>query len=520
MASLCISARGRRSALALPSPSPLLPLLLLLLLLCCGCSCWGQLRGAASGSQPSRWRWWRRPPVAAPEASAGLWFQQRLDHFNAADARLWSQRYFMNDTFHKPGGPVLLMVGGEGPANVAWMCQGTWLEYARRLGAMCLMLEHRFYGQSHPTANVSVENLRHLSSEQALADLAHFRREVSVALPRLAGAKWVAVGGGSYPGSLAAWLRLKYPHLVHSAIASSAPLNVTVNFPEYLEVLRRSLEAYDVQCAASVKEASDRAVQLLGEKQYEKIGKDFGLCEPLDVRSDADSAYLLETLAGFFMDVVQYNEDNRAFEGAKGTNVTISVLCAVMRDAALGGAYERYAAAVRLTSDALGVPCVDASYTGFLRDMRGHSWDGPAVASGGRQWVYQTCTEFGFYQTTDSAQQPFSGFPLSYKLQQCADVYGPEFDAAAVAAAVQRTNEDYGGLALRASRIVFPNGSLDPWHALGATRDLAADLPAVFIQGTAHCANMYPATAQDPPQLTEARARVFDILQKWLSEDD
>lgn len=27
-----------------------------------------------------------------------------------------------------------------------------------------------------------------------------------------------------------------------------------------------------------------------------------------------DSAYLLETLAGNFMDVVQYNEDNRAFE--------------------------------------------------------------------------------------------------------------------------------------------------------------------------------------------------------------
>lgn len=27
-----------------------------------------------------------------------------------------------------------------------------------------------------------------------------------------------------------------------------------------------------------------------------------------------DSAYFLETLAGNFMDVVQYNEDNRAFE--------------------------------------------------------------------------------------------------------------------------------------------------------------------------------------------------------------
>lgn len=30
-----------------------------------------------------------------------------------------------------------------------------------------------------------------------------------------------------------------------------------------------------------------------------------------------DSGYLLEALAGGFMDVVQYNEDNRAFEVSK-----------------------------------------------------------------------------------------------------------------------------------------------------------------------------------------------------------
>ena len=33
----------------------------------------------------------------------------------------------------------------------------------------------------------------------------------------------------------------------------------------------------------------------------------------------------------------------------------------------------------------------------------------------GRQWMYQTCTEFGFYQTSDSANQPFGKlFPLKY----------------------------------------------------------------------------------------------------------
>lgn len=38
------------------------------------------------------------------------------------------------------------------------------------------------------------------------------------------------------------------------------------------------------------------------------------LCSKLQIQSDTDSAYFLETLAGTFMDVVQYNDDNRGFE--------------------------------------------------------------------------------------------------------------------------------------------------------------------------------------------------------------
>lgn len=69
------------------------------------------------------------------------------------------QRYFLNEAFYKPGGPVFLMIGGEGPANPAWMQFGTWLTYAEKLGALCLMLEHRFYGKSHPTRWDSCKHL-------------------------------------------------------------------------------------------------------------------------------------------------------------------------------------------------------------------------------------------------------------------------------------------------------------------------------------------------------------------------
>lgn len=66
-------------------------------------------------------------------------------------------------------------------------------------------------------------------------------------------------------------------------------------------------------------------------------------------------------------------------------------------------------------------------------------------------------------------------------MKQCADFYN--VSAEQVAEAVAQTNEYYGGYDIRSARIVFPNGSIDPWHALGITKDITPDLPAVFIKG-------------------------------------
>ncbi|XP_041127209.1 putative serine protease K12H4.7 [Polyodon spathula] len=65
--------------------------------------------------------------------------------------------------------------------------------------------------------------------------------------------------------------------------------------------------------------------------------------------------------------------------------------------------------------------------------------------------------------------------------------------APSVADAVMQTNENYGDYDITSSQIVFPNGSIDPWNMLGITKDINDDLPTIFVKGTAHCANMYPA---------------------------
>lgn len=47
---------------------------------------------------------------------------------------------------------------------------------AKKFGAAVVSLEHRYYGKSSPFKSHSTENLKYLSSKQALFDLAAFRQ--------------------------------------------------------------------------------------------------------------------------------------------------------------------------------------------------------------------------------------------------------------------------------------------------------------------------------------------------------
>jgi hypothetical protein len=42
---------------------------------------------------------------------------QRLNHFDPSDSNHWSQQYFINTTWYRPGGPIFVNIGGEGPAS-------------------------------------------------------------------------------------------------------------------------------------------------------------------------------------------------------------------------------------------------------------------------------------------------------------------------------------------------------------------------------------------------------------------
>lgn len=107
--------------------------------------------------QNARQRETHKPNTAVPDR----YFTQRLDHYDASLRNAsFQQRYFENSTWYKNGGPVFLCVGGEGPALDATVvsrsvhCSDA-TELAPSVGALIVVLEHRYYGKSVPESPVT-----------------------------------------------------------------------------------------------------------------------------------------------------------------------------------------------------------------------------------------------------------------------------------------------------------------------------------------------------------------------------
>ncbi len=88
-----------------------------------------------------------------------------------------------------------------------------------------------------------------------------------------------------------------------------------------------------------------------------------------------------------------------------------------------------------------------------------------------------------------------------------------------VGAHVNETNILYGGNKPHGTtKIMFVNGSIDPWHSLSVTTNLNPSVTAVYINGTAHCADANPPNSLSPPSLPAAQAKISQQIGIWLQQ--
>ncbi|KAF0688178.1 Aste57867_20183 [Aphanomyces stellatus] len=381
------------------------------------------------------------------DAVPDQWFEsQLLDHNDPTNKATWKQRYFVSDKFYGgPGSPVLLYIDGEWTAsNRTVVSTGLFLhELAKKHKAMVVSLEHRYYGESQPFPDFSSGNLKYLRAHQALADIVTFQDHFRATFNVTQASKWVAIGG-SYPGMLAAWLKLKHPSRFAGIISSSGPIHTKADFFEYGDIVTHGLRYFGGDaCVTTIQAAMTEAHRLLASDtpvDAEILKTLFNPC--FDNTHDDNRSVFESQLFGAFQGIAQYND----FDADGSTGLT--KVCAAFADSNLSP-IEKLS---RFVGNRGGDNCTYNSFQGYIDFYKNVTIDVDDPAA--RPWFYQTCSEFGFGQTTASGHGAFS--PLKYATvdtvlyKLCAAV----FDIHDVDARTTATLNTYGGLKIDVENVV------------------------------------------------------------------
>ena len=100
----------------------------------------------------------------------------------------------------------------------------------------------------------------------------------------------VIVGGGSYGGMLAAWLRMKYPQWFQGALASSAPIlffEGKVDPEAYDELATNDYKGADPDCPTTISAGfTELATAATEASTYPTLKEIFALCDAPTQASD------------------------------------------------------------------------------------------------------------------------------------------------------------------------------------------------------------------------------------------
>ncbi|XP_068624539.1 LOW QUALITY PROTEIN: putative serine protease F56F10.1 [Battus philenor] len=462
--------------------------------------------------------WVREPPV--PEVRTRSqpvdgWVTVRLNHFDASNTETFQMRYYYNNEFATTNN-IVIFVGGEWAISPGWVTGGLAHELAQKTGAGLFYTEHRYYGQTRPTNGTSVAELRFLTVDQALADLAQFIQYVQSDYfdsGRFRGGK-VSLVGCSYAGSMATWMRLAYPHLVTAAFSDSGPLHAQEDFPEYLEVIAEALRVQGSHhCVESIAESVQKVHQeLKTEAGAARISRLFNTCSPINGSDPLDVAtFFWFGVTETFAYLVQY-----------ATPGDIATACAVLTDVNVSDPSERLANWI--TQQSWTQPCIQASYAAQVAAHTNTSYDAQQAVM--RLWTYQTCVEYGWYQTTNGEEHPFlSTVPLSYFHRMCRDFFGDNFDENFLRQGIKRTNLLFGGLTFMPDGVVSRRrarplvaGGHDPWSPMGPNATHATPLAPVYVASqVSHCRAIRSTKDSETEQLEVIKQSVLRNMQEFLA---
>jgi len=423
-------------------------------------------------------------------------FMNYIDHFSGTFRDTFAQRYYLVDDYcdHKQG-PAILHLCGENECKFPYYRLFP-LQVTEYFKGIYVAIEHRYYGVSQPAKDLSLENLKYLNHEQALADYAYFIEKMTIEYTKTYGytPKWIIVGG-SYAGALSAWFGLKYPHLIAGAWSSSGVVTPILNFWTFErqiinDYLEDSKECYDImkKYHQAVEDKLLRSTEQ-ERKQFLKLFTD-------DEKITNDEFWFY--FADMAVEFPQYSFRKGICDIVKKLNNSGRSIEAQLHEFAKEGRN-------------FGTRIEDYMYK-LIGDEK------IVPESMARQWTYQYCTSYAWFQTP-YLENPlrYVGMDVEYWLRYCKGGLGE-----LIIPKVNHTDAMFGGelIANTAQHIFFTNARNDPWKWSGIIdtnqKNEKIEVGVMDCPDCGHCRELYTPKDDDPIEVKNMRQRIIKAIEKWL----
>ncbi|KAK1227719.1 Serine carboxypeptidase S28 [Marasmius sp. AFHP31] len=472
------------------------------------------------------------------------WFEQPVDHFDKSQGT-FKQRYWFSTRHYKAGagGPVFVLDGGEtsGQDRLPFLDTGIVDILSKATGGVGVILEHRYYGTSFVTQNLTTDSLRFLNNDQAAADSANFMAKVK--FPGISedltspGTPWIYYGG-SYAGARSAHMRVLYPELVFGAIASSGVTHAALSNWEYMDVIRLAANA---TCSRNLVGSVNRIDAILeqGGSQSKTLKAQFGITT---LTHDDDFASLITSPLGAWQ--------SKNWDPAVGST-SFDTFCNAINEPPAGVDHSAvnldFENPSRLVSigNGLAVDYALANYGNYIKtrvvSRCGGSQDtcfgtyndtvyqATGLDQDWRLWQFQVCTQWGYFTTAP----PNSTIPrivsnlltLDYLDKICAQAYLPgKFFSVPKLPDVESVNR-LGDFDIAKDRLAIID--VDPWRPdTPHSQYYAKDRPDTIIQpfklipGAVHHwdENGLANINDEPPEIIKIHTEMIGFVKEWLKD--
>ncbi|KAH9936834.1 peptidase S28 [Epithele typhae] len=465
-----------------------------------------------------------------------FYFDQLIDHNNPSKGT-FKQRYYHNYEYYDPGGPVVLMTPGETDASgfTGYLTNSTVPgKLAELLNGTVVMLEHRFFGKSQPTGDLSTDSLRLHTIQQAIDDIDYFARTVVLPQPENATlgpdkTAWIMVGG-SYPGALTSYVMQNKPDLLYAGWASSGVVQAIGDFWGYYEPERQYMPKNCSADMTAVIDYVDSVFETGTDEEIWAMKQNFGLGDLVygddfaEALSNTPGSWQGDISAVYdFCDYIETSNGKKAPATGWGLDHAFKAW----------GTYWNETLFPSSTS-----PCIySACGLAYIHDATVFNWAVDTAPDDDRSWTWMTCNEFGFSMTGAPADHPSlisrqftptsseaRSLPSLPRLILCSYRFPDTFSGtnASLVLNALSVNSRYWGWNVTTPRLVFVNGEQDPWReatvgADGANPSFDSALQPHLMHDMFHCSDLI-FSAGNTDKMREVQKEALEVIVGWMQD--